>query len=389
MYLKKHRLLTPGPTPLLPQALRAMMGSDVYHRTEDFRALYREVLDGLRELLATTHEVLCLVASGTGGLEASVSNFFSPGDEVIVCSAGKFGERWVELARAFHLRPIVLEAPYGEVVSPERVAEALAAHPSARGVMIQAVETSTGAAFDVRAIGELVARTPAILLVDAITGVGTMPLELDGWGLDVVVSGSQKAFMIPPGLAFVTVSPKAWERAASATLPKLYFDLTRERKSAAAGESTWTAATSLIIALAEALRYIRSLGMDKLVANAQLLAAATRSACHALGLELFAPTCPCAAVTAIRAPKGLDSGDIVRDFRQQFGSIIANGQGEMKGRIFRIAHLGYFDFPDLFAVVAQLEIILASHGVPVEFGSGVAAVQRAYAEAALPRVTAV
>ncbi len=386
MYIKKQRLLTAGPTPLLPQALRAMMGSDIYHRTEDFRALYREVLGGLREVFGAKNDVLCLVASGTGGMEAAVANFFRAGDEVVVCSAGKFGERWVELARAFGLAPVVLDAPYGEVVSPERVAEALKAHPGARGVMIQAAETSTGAEFDVRAIAEVVRTTPAILLVDAITGLGTMPLDIDGWGLDVVVGGSQKAFMIPPGLAFVSVSEKAWEHAATATLPKLYFDLNRERISAAAGESTWTASTSLVLALAEALRYIRELGMDNLVANAQALAAATRSATKALGLELFAPTCPCAAVTAIRAPKGVDSSAIVRDFREQFGSIIANGQGAMKGKIFRIAHLGYFDFPDLFAVIAQLEVILASRGLPVEFGAGVAAVQRAVLNSRLSAV---
>jgi aspartate aminotransferase-like enzyme len=377
MHIKKQRLLTAGPTPLLPQALRAMMGSDIYHRTEDFRALYREVLNGLREVFGTRNEVLCLAASGTGGLEAAVSNFFRAGDKVIVCSAGKFGERWVELARAFGLSPIVLEAPYGEVVVPERVSDALKQHPDARGVLLQASETSTGAEFDVRAIAGLVRAMPAILVVDAITGLGTMPLDIDGWGLDVVVGGSQKAFMIPPGLAFVSVSEKAWQHAASANLPRLYFDLSRERKSAAAGESTWTASTSLILALAEALRYIRAMGMEKLIANAQSLAAATRSAAKALDLELFAPACPASAVTAIRAPKGIDSSAIVGDFRDQFGSIIANGQGAMKGKIFRIAHLGYFDFPDLFAVVAQLEVILASRGVSIELGAGVAAIERA------------
>jgi aspartate aminotransferase-like enzyme len=387
MHIKKQRLLTAGPTPLLPQALRAMMGSDIYHRTEDFRALYREVLSGLREVFGTRNEVLCLVSSGTGGLEAAVSNFFRAGDKVIVCSAGKFGERWVDLTRAFGLSPIVLEAPYGEVVSPERVGDALKQHPDARGVFIQASETSTGAEFDVRAIAGLVRATPAILVVDAITGLGTMPLDIDAWGLDVVVGGSQKAFMIPPGLAFVSVSEKAWQHAAAANLPRLYFDLTRERKSAAAGESTWTASTSLILALAEALRYIRAMGMDNLVANAQALAAATRAAAKALDLELFAPTCPASAVTAIRAPKGMDSSAIVRDFREQFGSIIANGQGAMKGKIFRIAHLGYFDFSDLFAVIAQLEVILASRGVSVELGAGVAAVQRAVLNARVASLT--
>ncbi len=384
MHIKKQRLLTPGPTPLLPQALHAMMGSDIHHRTEDFRKLYRGVLSALQRVFGTSNDVLCIVSSGTGALEASVTNFLSPGDRVIVCSAGKFGERWVSLAKVFGLDPVVLTAPYGDVVAPHRVAEALAANPSTRAVMLQASETSTGAAHDVRAIGEIVQRNEALLLLDAITGLGTMPLDIDHWGLDVVVGGSQKAFMIPPGLAFLSVSPKAWAFAATSKLPKLYFDLTKERKNAANGESTWTPAISLVIALAEALKYIESLGMDKLIENAQLLAHATRQACLALGLELFAPHSPSSSVTAVRAPKGLDSGVIVKEFRTRFGSIIANGQAEMKGQIFRIAHLGYFDFPDLFAVVAELELILAAHGVDVQFGSGVAAVQRVYAEAAIP-----
>lgn len=384
MHIKKQRLLTPGPTPLLPQALHAMMGSDIHHRTEDFRKLYRGVLSALQRVFGTSNDVLCIVSSGTGALEASVTNFLSPGDRVIVCSAGKFGERWVSLAKVFGLDPVVLNAPYGDVVAPHRVAEALAANPSARAVMLQASETSTGAAHDVRAIGQIVQRTDALLLLDAITGLGTMPLDIDGWGLDVVVGGSQKAFMIPPGLAFLSVSPKAWAFAESSRLPKLYFDLKKERKNAANGESTWTPAISLVVALTEALKYIEALGMDKLVENAQLLAHATRQACLALGLELFAPHSPSSSVTAVRSPKGLDSGVIVKEFRTRFGSIIANGQAEMKGQIFRIAHLGYFDFPDLFAVVAELELILAAHGIDVQFGTGVAAVQRVYAEAALP-----
>ncbi len=383
MYIRKPRLLTPGPTPLYPPALHAMMGSDIHHRTEDFRQLYRRVLADLKEVFGTSNDVLVLVASGTGAMEAAVSNFFSPADPVIVCSAGKFGERWVEITRAFGLDVTVLEADYGDVVSPDRVAEALARRPGVRGVFVQASETSTGAAHDVRAMGEAVSRSGAIFVVDAITGLGTMPLDIDGWGLDVVIGGSQKAFMIPPGLAFLSVSPKAWARAGSATLPRYYFDLSKEKKSAEKGESSWTPSTTLLLALAEALAYIRSVGMDKLIENAQALARATRAAVTALGLELFAPKAPAASVTAVKAPAGVDSGVIVKEFRTRFGSIIANGQGSMRGKIFRIAHLGYFDFADLFAVIAELEIILAALGRPVCFGAGVAAAQHVYAELAL------
>ncbi|HXG33864.1 MAG TPA: alanine--glyoxylate aminotransferase family protein [Bryobacteraceae bacterium] len=383
MYIRKQRLLTPGPTPLYPPALHAMMGSDIHHRTEDFRRLYHRVLADLKDVFGTSHDVLVLVSSGTGAMEAAVSNFFSPGDPVIVCSAGKFGERWVQITRAFGLDVTVLEADYGDVVGPERVSEALARRPGVRGVFVQASETSTGAAHDVRAMGEAVSQTGAIFVVDAITGLGTMPLDIDGWGLDVVIGGSQKAFMIPPGLAFLSVSPKAWARAESATLPRYYFDLRKEKQSAEKGESSWTPSTTLLLALAEALAYIRSVGMDKLIENAQALARAARAAVTALGLELFAPKAPAASVTAVKAPPGVDSGVIVKEFRNRFGAIIANGQGSMRGKIFRIAHLGYFDFADLFAVIAELEIILAALGRPVRFGSGVAAAQHVYAELAL------
>jgi aspartate aminotransferase-like enzyme len=389
MHIKKQRLLTPGPTPLYPKALHAMLEADMHHRTEDFRSVFCSVLADLKELMGTSSDVLILVASGTGAMEASVSNCFSPGDRVIVCSAGKFGERWVEIAKAYGLNTLVVAEPYGKSVSVEALEKALAANPDTRGVFVQASETSTGAAHDVKAMGLAVRKTQAIFVVDAITGLGTQPLDIDNWGLDIVIGGSQKAFMIPPGLAFLSVSPKAWAMTETAKLPRYYFNLKREKKSAANGESSWTPATALILGLAEALKYIKTLGMDKLVDNAQQLARATRMACQALGLELFAPDSPAASVTAIKAPAGLDSGVIVKEFRNRFGSIIANGQGEMKGQIFRIAHLGYFDFPDLFAIVAELELILKANGVPVQLGAGVAAVQQAYAEIAVRKTVPV
>jgi aspartate aminotransferase-like enzyme len=387
MHIRKQRLLTPGPTPLYPPALQAMMGSDIHHRTEDFRNLYRSTLSDLKEVMGTSNDVLVLVSSGTGGMESAVSNLFSRGDKVIVCAAGKFGERWVEIAKAFALEATVLKAEYGDVVPPERVEATLAAEPGIRGVFVQASETSTGAAYDIRAMGQSIAKTDAIFVVDAITGLGTMPVDIDGWGLDVVIGGSQKAFMIPPGLAFLSVSPKAWRFAEAANLPHYYFDLKKERKNAEKGESSWAPSTSLLLSLNEALKYIKSVGMTKLVENAQLLARATRAAVTALGLELFATGSPSSAVTAVKAPQGMDSGVIVKEFRTRFGAIIANGQGSMKGKIFRIAHLGYFDFADLFAVIAELELILAANGIPVKLGTGVAAVQNVYAEVALARET--
>ena len=385
MHIKKQRLLTPGPTPLYPPALRAMMASDIHHRTEDFRNIYKAVLADLKEVMGTSNDVLLFAASGTGAMEGSVSNLFSRGDKVIVCSAGKFGERWAEITKAYGLEVNVLKAEYGDVVSTERVEAALAAAPDTKGVFVQASETSTGAAHDVRGMARAIAKTPAVFVVDAITGLGTMPLDIDGWGLDVVIGGSQKAFMVPPGVAFLSISPKAWKLSETAGLPHYYFDFKKEKKSGDNGESSWTPSTAIILALGAALVYVKQVGMTNLIENAQMLARATRAAAKELGLELFAAKSPGASVTAVKSPRGLDSGIIVKEFRNRFGSVIANGQGSMKGQIFRIAHLGYFDFADLFGVIAGLEIILHANGHPVKFGSGVAAVEQVYADAAVPQ----
>jgi aspartate aminotransferase-like enzyme len=377
MHIRKQRLLTPGPTPLYPPALHAMMASDVHHRTEEFRNIYKAALTDLKEVYGTSSDVLCFAASGTGAMDASVSNLFSPGDKVIVATAGKFGERWVEIAKAYGLDANVLKAEYGDVVTPDRIESALKAEPATKGVFIQASETSTGAEHDIETMAGIVKKTDAIFVVDAITGLGTMPLDIDGWGLDVVIGGSQKAFMIPPGLAFLSVSQKAWKHADTATLPHYYFSLKKEKKSADANDSSWTPATSLILALGESLKYIKKVGVANLIENAQLLARATREASQEMGLEVFAKR-PGSSVTAVKAPAGMDSKVIVKGFKERFGAIIANGQGTMQGQIFRMAHLGYFDFSDMFGVIAGLELILRANGHNVELGKGVAAVQRVY-----------
>jgi aspartate aminotransferase-like enzyme len=377
MHIRKQRLLTPGPTPLYPPALHAMMASDVHHRTEEFRNIYKAALADLKEVYGTSNDVLCFAASGTGAMDAAASNLFSPGDKVIVATAGKFGERWVEIAKAYGLDANVLKAEYGDVVTPDRIEAALKAEPATKGVFIQASETSTGAEHDIETIAGIVKKTDAIFVVDAITGIGTMPLDIDSWGLDVVIGGSQKAFMIPPGLAFISASPKAWKLADTAKLPHYYFSLKKEKKSADANDSSWTPATSLILALGESLKYIKKVGMPNLIENAQLLARGTREACQELGLEVFAKR-PGSSVTAIKAPAGMNSKVIVKGFKERFGAIIANGQGSMEGQIFRMAHLGYFDFADMFGIIAGLELILRANGHQVELGKGVAAVQRVY-----------
>src|SRR6202167_5465320 len=268
MHIRKQRLLTPGPTPLYPPALHAMMASDIHHRTEDFRKVYRSTLADLKEVMGTANDVLMFAASGTGAMDAAVSNLFSRGDKVVVCVAGKFGERWAEIAKAYGLDATVITVPYGEVVAPEKLEAALAAEPATRGVFVQASETSTGAVHDVRAMARAVGKTGAIFVVDAITGLGTMPLDIDGWGLDIVISGSQKSFMVPPGISFLSISPKAWTMMDSAKLPHFYFNLKKERKNAVNGESAWTPATALMLALGEALKYIKTIGMANLVENA-------------------------------------------------------------------------------------------------------------------------
>lgn len=382
MHVRKLRLLTPGPTPLFPPAVRAMSAPDMHHRTKDFVDVYVNVIKDLKYLYGSDNQVALFSSSGSGAMEASVSNLFSPGEKVIICQAGKFGERWTKLAKAFGLEAIVLEEPYGSPVEPERVEQALKDNPDVQGVFVQASETSTGVCHDVEAMGKIVAKTDAIFVIDAITGIGTMPLDIEGWGLDVVIGGSQKAVMIPPGLAFAAVSDKAWAKEKKAENRYFYFNLRAHAEGGAEGNSPFTPPTSLMLGLGASLEYIREIGRENLIENAQLLAKASRAAAAALDLELFAKKNPASSVTAIRAPEGVDSGKIVKGFRDDFGAIIANGQGTMKGQIFRIAHLGYFDFPDLFGTIAELELILSALGRDVKFGSGVAAVQQVYADAA-------
>ena len=382
MYVRKSRLLTPGPTPLLPSAIRAMAAADLHHRTADFREVYRSVIRDLHYFMGTENGIALFASSGSGAMEAAVSNLFSPGDKAVACVAGKFGERWLQIGEAFGLELVVLTRPYGESVAPEELERALRDHPDTQGVFVQATETSTGISHDVEAMGGIVSSTDAVLVVDAITGLGSSEIRIDDWGLDVVIGGSQKALMVPPGLAYCAVSEKAMGRAERAGNPHFYFNLKKHIDAGPRGDSPWTPASSLILGMAEVLRYVREIGRERLIRNAQLLARATRDAARAVGLELFArDAIPAGAVTAILAPDGIDSGEIVRGFRDRFDAIIANGQGSMKGRIFRLAHLGYFDFHDLFAAVAELELILQLMDRDVELGSGVRAVQAVYLEA--------
>ncbi len=383
--LKKNRLFTPGPTPLLPAAQTAMAAYGAHHRTAEFRALFSRVLGDLKEFIGTNNDVLVLTASGTGMMEAAVSNLTSSGDKVLVLTAGKFGERWISLAKAFGCAVETVTAPYGQTISLDQVRTILA--PDIRCVYVQATESSTGARHDVEAIAKLVRGLPdTLLVVDAITGLGTTRFDMDGWGIDVIIGGSQKALMMPPGLAYGAVSERAWQRMEKTTSPRYYFDLRKERKAAAKGETSYTPATSLVAGLAAALDYIRQMGegnlaagRDALIANAELCAAMTRAGVQALGYKLFAPTAPAAALTAVATPAGGDSSAIVKRFREKFGAVVANGQGEMKGQLFRIAHLGYYDYLDTVGILAALEHVTAEvTGKSMEFGCAVRAAQEVW-----------
>ncbi|HTW49511.1 MAG TPA: alanine--glyoxylate aminotransferase family protein [Acidobacteriaceae bacterium] len=392
--IRKTRLFTPGPTPLLPAAQFAMAAADIHHRTPEFRALYERVLGQLKTFVGTKNDVLLLASSGTGAMEASVSNLTSPGDRVLVLSAGKFGERWESLAKAFGCQVDLVSAPYGETFSLDGIKGAL--HADTRAVFVQATESSTGIRHDIEAIAELLrsAAPNALLIVDAITGLGTTRLDVDGWGIDVIIGGSQKAVMIPPGLAYLSLSDRAWKAAESSKNPRYYFDLRKERKNAQKGESSYTPAVALIAALGAALDYIAAqgggfetgddlaAGRDALIDNAETCAAMTRAAMQALGLQLFGPSHYSAAATAVLPPSGVDSGVIVKDLKSRFAAIVTNGQGEMKGKIFRVAHIGLFDYMDTIAIIAALEQVAAAKlNLPgFAFGQALAAAQQVYAQ---------
>jgi len=391
--LLKNRLFTPGPTPLLPAAQTAMASFAMHHRTADFRALFTRVLSDMKDFIGTKNDVLVLACSGTGVMEGSVSNLTSPKDKVLVLTAGKFGERWRDLAKAFGCAVELISVPYGETFSLDEIRQKLT--PDVRAVYVQATESSTGARHDIQGIAKVVRAQgdDTLLVVDAITGLGTTHFDVDGWGIDVIIGGSQKALMIPPGLAYAAFSERTWKRMEAAKSPRYYFDFRKERKNAAKGESAYTPATSLWAALGAALDFVRQMGSGDMAAgrkalvdNAELAAEMTRAGAKALGLTLFSPSCPAAALTAINAPGGLDSGAIVKEFREIFSAVVANGQGDMKGKLFRIAHIGYYDYLDTIGILGALEQVITSvTGKPVQYGSSVRAAQEVYARSQAAR----
>jgi aspartate aminotransferase-like enzyme len=371
----KQLLLAPGPTPVPARVRLAMAQPMFHHRTPQFSALFGEVRDSLRQLFQTTEDVLMLASSGTGAMEAAVNNCFAPGDEVVVVNGGKFGERWTKLATTFGLKPIEIRVEWGRAVRVDQVEQALVEHPNVRGVLVQGSETSTTAVHPIEQLAAVTRTRDTLLVVDGITAVGVYDLPMDAWGIDVLITGSQKALMLPPGLALIALSRRAWSRAEEVHQPRFYFDLPRERSSQANNTTAWTPAISLVIGLREALAMMQEEGFPNVFDRHARLARATRAAAQSLGLRLVAPDNPSPAVTGVYVPEGIDGGKLFSYLRDRMRVVFAGGQDHLKGKIVRIAHIGYMGAFDTITAVAALEMALRQFGHPVELGRGVGAAE--------------
>jgi len=379
----KNYLLTPGPTPIPPRVLETMARPIIHHRTPEFQKIIQEVEEDLKYVYQTKNEVLIFAASGTGAMEGAVINLLSPGDKALVVRGGKFGERFGEICRAYGIEFTAIDVEWGKAVDPEIIRNILeederrtANHERRiKAVYTTLCETSTGVATDIEAIGKILKNYEAGLVVDAISGLAAVPIKTDEWGVDVVISGSQKGLMIPPGLAFVSVSPKAWALVEKSTLPKYYFDFKAYKKALDKIDTPFTPAVNLIIALREALKIIKEEGLDVIFERHKKMAFAVRSAVKAMGLELFSPDAYSDAVTAVRVPQGIDGAKLVKTMRDKYGVGIAGGQAELKGKIFRIATMGYIAVTDLIVCVSTLEAALSEMGYKFQLGSGVRALE--------------
>ena len=374
-------LMSPGPTPIPHQVLQAQSGPLVYHRGPGYSQLLREVTAGLKALLKTDNDVFVFTASGTGGLESSVANLFSPGDRVVVPVAGYFGDRFARIAEAFHLDVRRIDYEWGRAARAEDVAAAIAEAPT-KGVLAQHSETSTGVIHDIEAIGRVTRDAGTLLVVDVISSAGAVPFESDAWGVDVAVGGSQKALSASPGLAFVSVSEAAWAAAADATNPRFYFDWAAYKQSfdLADPESPWTPAIHLMLGLREALRLYLDEGPEAVLERHRVLSTAVKEGVQALGLDLDGEHPERGwAVTAVRAPEGIDGNELVARVRADHGIILAPGQGPLKGKVFRIGHLGYYDRFDIVRCLAALELTLEAMGYPIKRGAAVAAAEAVFA----------
>ncbi len=369
--MPKYRLFTPGPVAVPERVREAMARTLIHHRAPAFLPVFEEVRAGLKRVFQTERDVLLLASSGTGAMEAAIANLFSPGDRVVVVRGGKFGERWAEICDAFGVETVCVDVEWGCAVDPSEVGAAFESAPDARALLVQASETSTGVYHPIRELADLVHESPErLMVVDGISGVGVHDLPMDAWGLDVVVSGSQKSWMLPPGLAFIALSEAAERAVNESAGRRYYFDLRKELGNQRKNSTTWTPPVSLIVGLREALAMLLEEGLPKLFARHEAMARMVRGACEALGLELFAPDSPAFSCTSVRVPEGLDGKALIKRMRDVYGMTVADGQGQASGRMFRVGHMGDLDGFDMLSVVAGIEMALADLGYPVKLGEG-------------------
>lgn len=379
--MKKVSLLAPGPTPVPPRTMLAMAQPLIHHRSSDFLDIFGQVRAGLKKIFKTENEVLTYCSSGTGAMESSVANLLSPGDKAICVRGGKFGERWTEIMEAYGCTPVNLEVEWGYAVKPEQVEKLIKADPSIKAVYVQALETSTGVAHPVQELAQVTKDTDTVLVVDAVSALGAYDIPSDEWGLDVVISGSQKALMLPPGLAFASIGPKALKLMESSTLPKFYFSWAKELKTQSINKGAFTSPVPLFIGLLEIFTLIDEIGLDVIFAETAIKSKAFKAAVAAWGLELYSKENASTGLTAAEAPAGIDAQDVVGWLKEKYAIFIAGGQAQAKGKIFRVAHMGYINEFDTLQAISAIEMALAGLGYKFEMGSGVAAAQKIFGEA--------
>jgi len=372
----KRYLLAPGPTPVPSEVLLSMAAPIIHHRSPDFLPVLDSAKKGLQWLFQTKNDVLILCSTGTGGMVGSVNNLFNKGDKVLVINGGKFGERWTKICQAYGLNVEEILVEWGYAVKPEIVEEKLKKNKDIKGVFVQASETSTGVYHDIESLASIVRKSgDTLFVVDAISALVAHDLRTDDWGIDVMIGGSQKGVMLPPGIAFVSVSEKAWAMAETSKMPKFYFNFKKERENLVKNQTNFTSPVTLIIGLNESLKMLQAEGLENVFKRHAWLANATRRAVQAIGLELYPKDSPSNAVTAIMTPPGIDGQAVYKDLREKYGITAAGGQDKARGRVFRIAHLGYSDRFDIITAVAGIEMVLKGMGHPVKLGAGVAVAQ--------------
>ncbi len=380
--MKKTYLLAPGPTPVPETVNLEMAAPMVHHRTPQFSKIFAEAAEDAKYLFQTKQDVIILASTGTGGMESCITNLFSPGDKVLVVNGGKFGERWGKISESYGLEPVWINVDWGQAVDANKVKTILDKDKGIRAILVQASETSTTVCHPIEALSKLTRdRDDILLVVDGITGTGVFPLPMDEWGIDAIITGSQKALELPPGLALVALSEKAWKFADQSKCPHFYFDLKKERKNLANQTSAYTPAVSLVIGLRAVLKSFKEEGLENVHKRHNRLARATRAATKALGLKMVAPDAPADSATGVFLPDGIDGGKLVKSLRDDFGVTLAGGQDQWKGKVIRIAHLGYVDTFDTIIAISAIEMALKKFGHAVELGKGVAAAQEILLEA--------